>query len=867
VDEPGENVPRTSGAEFVCASVVGVAALTLYIATLQPDVGGPEDTPKFQFLGDVLGSAHPPGYPLYVLLTHAFVQLPVGTIAYRANLFSAVMAALTCVIAYTIARRLRAGRVASIGAALGLASGAAFWRSAVFAEVYSLAAAVVALTVASLLMWGARGRLSALLGAAAVFAIGLGNHLIIVGLVPPCALYVLLKHPRVLTLRLVGALALILCIGVSQYGLIVLRTRQAAPYMESRAESVSELWRVVTAERFAGERFAFGPRVLLTVHLPAALATIGRDLGMIGSALCVIGVARLLIAGSSSALLLLGAAVGLLAMVVNLSGDLQGFVTPLLPLVWPFSATGIEYVGRMLMRVNVGRALPSLAVWTLASSMPVSNVLSNYRFADQSDRKEEGRFLRAFFSQLPNRAGVVAQDYPSDMAIHYMMLTGESDPDRGIGRVGFSGQEVRDALREGRRVFAFATGATVLSTEGFRFERMTVKGPVLEEWLDWMPRGARAFGATAHVPVDLDLQRIGHGAARPIGRLRPHEAFGLVLGTSDAQWRNGDRPVSFRPFDGPVEAASDERGARITRDGHTIAAVGKGLAMAAVKPDGSVLQPLEFQPGEPLQVPFQEAVYEVTGQTACATLSQDWQDIAAAFQTGSWVATLHDRGAATIEIAIPSSGGLKANASVLLGNGSVSRIVRTEQSDGMVMLSTQLIRNGDYRPVFRFALGRIPTIAQARVVAGETKTLTVCQHHPLVSLFASGDRSLLRPDFEAEPYFGAGWSGAERTTSGRQRRGEPAAVLFLPLDPRYSYHAVLELGAPAAGRVDILVNDNPAEACDVNGTVRCEVDLPPESVRLGINTIALGTRNMPAGRSFALHRVELSRQGISRPPS
>ena len=88
------------------ALAIGVAALALYLATLQPDFGGPEDTPKFQFLGYVLGTAHPPGYPLYVLLSHFFVKLPIRTIAYRANLFSAVMAAVACALAYAIARQL-----------------------------------------------------------------------------------------------------------------------------------------------------------------------------------------------------------------------------------------------------------------------------------------------------------------------------------------------------------------------------------------------------------------------------------------------------------------------------------------------------------------------------------------------------------------------------------------------------------------------------------------------------------------------------------------------------------------------------------------------------------------------------------------
>jgi hypothetical protein len=391
-------------ADIVCASAVGLAALSLYIATLQPDFGGPEDTPKFQFVGYVLGSAHPPGYPLYVLLSHAFVQIPIRTIAYRANLFSAVMAATACIIGYAIARQVGAGRVASICAALALATGAAFWRSAVFAEVYSLAAVLSGLTVCLLLSWGTNGRLSGLIGAAAIFALGLGNHLTIVGLAPACALYVVIKNRRVLTPRVVAALCLILLVGLSQYGLIVLRTRQAAPYMESRADSVSELWRVVTAEHFAAERFAFGPRVLLTVHLPAALRVLGRDLGALGVVLCLAGIAGLALTGAAlsrpdgedangsawgwrpkrmdraAAALLLGSVLGLLAMVVNLSGDLQGFVTPLLPLLWPLSAVGAEYVAHVLVRPKFGPAIASVIAWALVLAMPAWNVASNYRF-------------------------------------------------------------------------------------------------------------------------------------------------------------------------------------------------------------------------------------------------------------------------------------------------------------------------------------------------------------------------------------------------------------------------------------------------------------------------------------------------------
>src|SRR6186997_668186 len=97
--------------DVACALAVALLACILYIATLQPDLGGPEDTPKFQFLGYVFGTAHPPGYPLYSMLSGLFVHLVrIGPVAYRANLFSAAMAALACATVFLIGRLLGASR-------------------------------------------------------------------------------------------------------------------------------------------------------------------------------------------------------------------------------------------------------------------------------------------------------------------------------------------------------------------------------------------------------------------------------------------------------------------------------------------------------------------------------------------------------------------------------------------------------------------------------------------------------------------------------------------------------------------------------------------------------------------------------------
>jgi hypothetical protein len=270
---------------------------------------------------------------------------------------------------------------------------------------------------------------------------------------------------------------------------------------------------------------------------------------------------------------------------------------------------------------------------------------------------------------------------------------------------------------------------------------------------------------------------------------------------------------------------------------------------------------VELVAGGPTQVPFQEAVYEITGRTPCATLTDVWQDIAPAFRTGSWVATLHDRGAVRVEVAVASSSDVGAKASVLVGSGTADAGRVSPQPLGASSIVTaQLTRTGDYRPVFRFALDRIPDSVKARIVEGADKSLTVCSHEPLVPLFTSGDRALLRSDFEAEPYFGAGWGDVERTSAGRRRRGETGAALFLPLNQSYAYRAVFELDAERPTKLSVVVNGIPGGACAVAGSTRCEIEIPQKSVREGINTIAFGAPS--AGPSFSLHRVELSRHRI-----
>ena len=857
------------------ALIAGVIALALFAATLQPDFGGPEDTPKFQFLGHVLGTAHPPGYPLYVMLSHLFVQLPIGTIAYRANLFSAFMAAAACASAYVVARQIGARRWYAACAAIGLATGASFWRSAVFAEVYSLAAAIVIAMMAMVLAWAARGGTARLLGGAALFAAGLGNHLTIVGLVPATTLYVVHRDRRTLSWRIVAAVVLICALGFAQYGFIIQRTRHGAVYLESRAQTVGELVGVIRADRFADQRFAFGASQVVGINVPAVSALIASELGVLGLFLFAAGTVLALMRRSGGALLLLGGAAGMFAMIVNMSGDLKGFITPIVVLLWPIAGLGAEAIHVILVAQRAPRSLAGALAGLLAVAMPLGGIRKNYADADQSSHTETATFMRAVYSNLPDRSGVVAEDYFYDMAQMYFTSPGEVAADRPPLRVGYDASEVRNAAASGRRVFAYAGAATVLAADGLWFQRTSLTTTPLAQWLKNQPDGTIIGGATAYVPVPFEPALVGHAGARPFGRARSFETFALVAGRKGAAWR-ADQELASLPVDGTtlgatfprllgaVEMRADPRGARVLIDGRPSAAVESGMVLAVFSPAGVLTRTLEFREGRPLDVPFQGALYELRGQTVCIDVTEGaWQDATAVLQTGAAVAMLPRIGAAVVEISTAS--GVQANASLLLGDGA-STIERHSAGNGSAVYEWSLQRTSERRPLYRLALDAPPSSARMRLQGGSAvQSMKICSHQPSRQLFPPGDHEArLQGDFESEAFFGSGWANAERTPGGVVRKGVTGATLLLPLDAGSSYRIVMDLEASGAFTAPVNVNGSGVGSCQLSGVSRCELTLPAGAVRSGVNTIRLLSADGESAKSFIFLGARLTQMPESR---
>ena len=183
--------------EWLIASAVGLTAFLVYLLTLAPTVTG-EDSGELAAAAYLGGVAHPPGYPLWCLLGKFFTLLPIGDIAYRTNLVSAVFGALTVAGVYLVARTWAAGRVAAWTGALALAFSQRFWSQAVITEVYTLNTCLFVGILLCLLQWLRDERWRWFYLAAVLFGLSLANHYMLALLLSPGFLFFLWPKRRLL---------------------------------------------------------------------------------------------------------------------------------------------------------------------------------------------------------------------------------------------------------------------------------------------------------------------------------------------------------------------------------------------------------------------------------------------------------------------------------------------------------------------------------------------------------------------------------------------------------------------------------------------------------------------------------------------
>jgi hypothetical protein len=238
-------------------SIVGGVAFVAYLRTLMPGVAF-GDWGEMQTVPHVLGVAHPTGYPTYLIVAWFFELIPLGSVAFRANLLSAVLVSIALATTTVIAMRLGARPILAVAAGLALGAVGTVWAAATVAEVNPLHLALVALILHRALVWEERRRTVDLAIGGLLIGLALGNHLLTLFAAPFLIAFALWVGRRELIARpsllLVAAGAVI--VGLSVYLYIPIAASLDPPLPYNHPTSLESIVWLVSGTQFRGQ-FAF----------------------------------------------------------------------------------------------------------------------------------------------------------------------------------------------------------------------------------------------------------------------------------------------------------------------------------------------------------------------------------------------------------------------------------------------------------------------------------------------------------------------------------------------------------------------------------------------------------------------------------
>ena len=246
-------------------------SFSVFLYTLAPTITF-GDSGELITAAYTLGIAHPPGYPLWLLFAKLFSFIPLGDVAYRLNLMSALLDAVAIgILSLVISRTLPAvcarvipgdafespvvGMVvgsASASAALILAFSSTFWHQSVIAEVYALNNLLVCSILLLLVLWAEKPERNGLLFVVAfLFGAGQANHQTLLLLGPAIVFFVLLLRPRfVLSPKAVLACLALFFLGLCFYFYLPIRASALPPINWGDPSTWEYFWFHFTRKQF-----------------------------------------------------------------------------------------------------------------------------------------------------------------------------------------------------------------------------------------------------------------------------------------------------------------------------------------------------------------------------------------------------------------------------------------------------------------------------------------------------------------------------------------------------------------------------------------------------------------------------------------
>lgn len=424
----------------------------IYGVTMLPDVGGWGDTGKFQFLGHILGTPHATGYPGYLLLTFLFTSLfPVGTLAFKANLFSVICAIGACFFVFRSLKVLKVspGIATSIALALGLTQ--TFWQYAIMAEVYSLNALFVSMVIYFLIKWRETRHNPTLLLACFIYAISFGNHLTMICFLPALVVFLLMSDPKqVFTKTNILWVLGFIVLGASQYLYLYWRYLDpSAIFLEMQISDWETFWWYISGAQFKSQFFPYSLTEIVAQEIPYAADLLFRQWSLF-LLIAVVGMARARDKIVVLFLTLLFAGYGFLVVNYGIF-DIYSYYLPLTMVLAIFIGLGLQDLFQRYLTQH------QVAGTIIAAVIPLTLLAANYGFVDLSEASA-AEDTQAVLELVKEDAVIIPRGYAQATHLWYYLLGEGLGPEKNLS-IAFQDpmvplvDEVVDYLEDGKALY------------------------------------------------------------------------------------------------------------------------------------------------------------------------------------------------------------------------------------------------------------------------------------------------------------------------------------------------------------------------------------------------------------------------------
>ena len=391
--------------------------LGLYLLTMAPGLTWSHNSADGGDLiaaASTLGIPHPPGYPLYTLLAQPFLVIPLNDPAWRMNLYSAIVSAITIFFLCDLIRiclpQQEKPLAKAISAIVAIAAGTAalWWSQAIITEVYALANLFAVLTIRQALLTEHHND-------SGWFKLGLWQVLALLShptmlLLVPAVLIIIWPHCSRARCRnaILGVL-----IGLVPLAYLPIAAANHPSTNWGNASTLQGFGWLVSGAAYQDLAFAL-PAVNLLDRLRAFTSVQLEQYGIGGTALAILGFQhlahtkpRLLIATGTSLL-----ALSIFAIGYNTS-DSFVYLLPAFILESIWIAWGLRQIIAWLLENS--RAIAVICLLTL----PILNIARNYQQVDVSKDTEAIEWYTSVLETTPTDAILITCDDRHTFAIAY----------------------------------------------------------------------------------------------------------------------------------------------------------------------------------------------------------------------------------------------------------------------------------------------------------------------------------------------------------------------------------------------------------------------------------------------------------------